>query len=195
MSLQGNIYERLTASISCQLYDKDMVYDYDQLLTKKPRKARAEFAMHQDMDYWPTGTPDTRTAACSLAITDATRANGCIGFVPGSHKTSRLMPHRAKGDADRSESHTLVLDLPAGMLVEYVEVPRGSLTVHNEWIVHGSGGNDSDTWRKTYIIAYRSRATVAYERSIGFTHSHNDTVNWQTALELGSGSQHGETAT
>jgi len=183
-SLQGNIYERLSQSIARQLYGDDMGYDYDQFLSKKPGKARAAFAMHQDMGYWPVGTPDTRTATCSLAITDSVRANGCIAFVPGSHKAAKLMPHRAKGAADRSESHTLEIDLPANTPIEHIEVPRGSITVHDEWVVHGSAGNTSDSWRKTYIIAYRSLATIAHERDIGFTHSHNDQVHWQTALDL-----------
>ena len=183
-SLQGNLYERLSQSIARQLYGEDMGYDYDQFLSKKPGKARAAFAMHQDMGYWPVNTPDTRTATCSLAISDSLRSNGCIAFVPGSHKSAKLVPHRPKGSADRSDSHTLEIDLPANTPVEHVEVPRGSITVHDEWVVHGSGGNTSDQWRKTYVIAYRSLATIKYERSIGFTHSHNDKVNWQTALDL-----------
>ena len=68
--------------------------------------------------------------------------------------------------------------------IVHQEVRRGSITVHDEWVVHGSGGNASQQWRKTYVIAYRSQATVALERSIGFTHSHNDQVNWTTALDL-----------
>jgi len=183
-SLQGNIYEHLSQSIARQFYGDDMGYDYDQFLSKKPGKARAAFAMHQDMGYWPVSTPDTRTATCSLAITESVRANGCIAFVPGSQKAAKLVPHRPKGSGDRNESHTLEIDLPANTPVEHIEVPRGSITVHDEWVVHGSGGNTSDKWRKTYVIAYRSLATIKHERSIGFTHSHNDTVNWKTALEL-----------
>ena len=61
-------------------------------------------------------------------------------------------------------------------------VKRGDVTVHNERIVHGSGGNPSAGWRRTYVIAHRSRETVAFERSIGFTHSHNDDVQWTTHL-------------
>jgi hypothetical protein len=187
--LAGNVFERLSASISRQLLGDDMVLDYDQFLSKKPNRARAAFAMHQDMGYWPVGTPDTRTATCSLAITDSLLDNGCIRFVPGSHLARRLVPHRPKGagrdgNADRSQSHTLEIDLPADAEVVHVEVPRGSITVHDEWVVHGSAGNRSERWRKTYVIAYRSQATVAYERSIGFTHSHNDQVNWKTALGL-----------
>lgn len=184
-SLQGNIFERLSASISRQLLGADMTLDYDQFLSKKPNQARAAFAMHQDMGYWPVGTPDTRTATCSLAITDSLTANGCIRFVPGSQRAKRLLPHRPKGgDRNRSDSHTLELDLAPDAEIVAQEVRRGSITVHDEWVVHGSGGNTSNQWRKTYVIAYRSQATVAHERSIGFTHSHNDTVNWTTALDL-----------
>lgn len=185
--LIGNPFERLSASISRQLLGADMTLDYDQFLSKKPARARAAFAMHQDMGYWPVGTPDTRTATCSLAVTDSTIANGCIRFIPGSHRPGRLLPHRPAGDCanrDRSRSHTLELELPADAVVIDQEVARGSITVHDEWVVHGSAGNRSPHWRKTYVIAYRSAATVAHERAIGFTHSHNDTVNWQTALAL-----------
>ena len=39
------------------------VFDYDQLLDKRPGAADALFGWHQDMAYWPTTdlTPDTRT--------------------------------------------------------------------------------------------------------------------------------------
>jgi phytanoyl-CoA hydroxylase len=50
----------------------------------------------------------------------------------------------------------------------------------DEWIIHGSGGNSSPRWRRTYVIAFRSEQTVAWERKLGFTHSHNDFVNWDT---------------
>src|SRR5258708_5995786 len=171
--LQGNLFERLSASIARQLLGTDMALDYDQFLSKKPNRARAAFAMHQDMGYWPVGTPDTRTATCSLAITDSLLVNGCIRFVPGSHLARRLLPHRPKasahgGNADRSESHTLELDLPADAEIVHQEARRGSITVHDEWVVHGSAGNASDQWRKTYVIAYRSQATVAHQRSLGF---------------------------
>ena len=82
-----------------------------------------------------------------------------------------------------ANSHTLVADVGEDEAVEYVEVKRGGLTIHDEWVVHGSAGNPSDGWRRTYVIAYRSGATVDYERSIGFTHSHNDEIQWVTHLE------------
>jgi len=43
--------------------------------------------------------------------------------------------------------------------------------------VNGSGGNASDRWRRGYVVAFRSRDTIAAERALGFTHSHNDEAN------------------
>ena len=51
---------------------------------------------------------------------------------------------------------------------------RGDVTIHDEWILHGSGGNPSDAPRKTYVVAFRDRRMVAYERGVGFGHSYND---------------------
>ena len=186
--LVGNIFERRAESIGKQLIGKDILLDYDQFLAKRPKKGGAKFAWHQDLGYWPTSTPDTITTTCSLALDDADIDNGCLQVVPGSHLESALRPHRpmssGTGEAvDREESHVLTADLNDDDEVVFLPVKRGSITVHNEKIVHGSGGNESERWRRTYIIAHRSRQTVEHERSIGFTHSHNDKIQWETYLE------------
>ena len=186
-SLKGEIYERIARDICEQLIGEDIALDYDQFLAKKPNRAGAKFAWHQDQGYWPVGTPDTRTATCSLAVDDSLKSNGCIRFIPASQRSQSLRPHRPAiskkgGKADRDEAHTLVIDVGDDEPVEYVEVKRGGITVHDEWVVHGSAGNPSDNWRRTYVIAFRSQATVDHERSMGFTHSHNDKVNWETML-------------
>ena len=79
---------------------------------------------------------------------------------------------------------------------------RGWCTVHDEWLVHSSGGNSSDRfsdqinwfnrkgnlkkhcklwnqiyvkrWRHTYVVAFRHRDMVAYERERGFRHSYRN---------------------
>lgn len=184
--LRGNLFERRAASVARQLIGDDATLDYDQFLTKKPQRTQAAFAWHQDLGYWPTGTPDTKTTTCSLALDDATLENGCLQVVAGSHLEAELRPHRPilHGEAGaRDESHALAVELGASDQLVPLPVRRGDITVHDERIVHGSGGNSSDRWRRTYVIAHRSAATVAYERSIGFTHSHNDEVQWTTHLE------------
>lgn len=74
---QGNIFERVAASVAAQLFpDEEMVLDYDQLLMKRPLKDQAVFSWHQDLAYWPQDTPDTKTVTVSLALNDANVENG-----------------------------------------------------------------------------------------------------------------------
>jgi hypothetical protein len=180
--LRGNLFERRAASIARQLVGPTAVLDYDQFLAKRPAKPDAVFTWHQDLGYWPTGAPEPLTATCSLALDDADAENGCLRVVPGSQRTG-LRPHRPLHSADRNSSHILSVELRPDDPVVELPLQRGDITVHDEMIIHGSGGNRSATrWRRTYVAAFRSEACVAFERSIGFTHSHNDKVNWETHL-------------
>jgi len=184
----NNVFHRVTQNIADQLYvGGTAALDYEQFLAKKPAKEGAEFAMHQDLGYWPK-TPNTWTATFSLAITPSTLESGCLQVIPGSNKEAELRKHLPKpvsgslvdadGPIDRDGSHLLVIDAKEDDTVQFLPVDRGSVTVHDERIVHGSAGNVSGKWRKTYVAAYRDVGTIAAECAAGFTHSHNDDVNW-----------------
>ena len=189
--LENNIYEMLTKSIACQLHpDLDMKKDYDQFLNKRPGKTDAVFSWHQDMGYWPSqkvlGVDETSTCTFSLAVDDSTEENGCLRYVPGSHIQRKLGEHRALNDS-RDEGHALTIEVneSLGDKIQLAPAKRGSVTIHNEYVVHGSGGNKmADKQRRTYVIAYRPKSVVDAERKIGFTHSHNDDVNWDTFEEV-----------
>lgn len=184
--LLNNIFEQLTASMARQLYPHShMTKDYDQLLNKLPGKEGAVFSWHADMAYWPgsniLGVNLTDTCTFSLALDDSDPENGCLRYVAGSGQSRTLRPHRPLL-TDRDEGHALTVDVDeATEDVRYAPVRRGSLTIHNEWVVHGSGGNQCrDRQRRTYVLAYRAKEIVEAERRLGFTHSHNDNVNWDT---------------
>lgn len=168
----GNIFEQRAKSIAEQLCGEGMTIDFDQLLAKSPNRPEAVFGWHQDQAYW-IDTDDRRTATCWLAVDDSTEENGCMQFLAGSH-LEPVRPHRPLHE-DRTKSHTLVTDLRSGDVMTKVPIRRGDITVHNEGVLHGSGGNyTSDSYRRAYIVALRSTDTVRKERELGFTHSHND---------------------
>lgn len=170
---QGNLFERRAASIAEQLQGPGLGIDYDQILDKNPGREDAVFGWHQDMAYW-IETPDMRTATLWLAIDDSTEENGCVRFVPGSNREEELRAHRPL-HGDRGTSHALVTDVdPDRDKIRPVPIARGDVTVHDERVVHGSGGNRSDGRRRAYVLAFRSEETIAEERRRGFTHSHND---------------------
>jgi hypothetical protein len=172
---QGNVYERRTQDVATQLLGPGMSIDYDQLLAKQPYKDDAVFAWHQDMAYWPD-TPDRRTATFWLAVDESTLDNGCMRFVPATNHEDRLRPH-APVFGGRGTSHALGTDLLEHDVVAPTPIARGDCTVHNERVMHGSGGNLTAGFRRAYILAYRSEDAIRIERDLGFTHSHNDATD------------------
>ena len=172
----GNPWEQLAAEVAARLLPAATTLDYDQLVAKPPGHPRGVFHWHQDLAYWPA-TPAPETVTLWLALDDVDAANGCLRFVRGSHLEPELRPHRPL-TGDRDESHTLVAEVEEGDPA-IVEVPlrRGEALAFRERVVHGSGGNVSERWRRAYVIAFRTPETVAAERAMGFTHSHEDDLD------------------
>jgi phytanoyl-CoA hydroxylase len=189
--LRGNVYERLTASMAKQLFpSSQMTKDYDQLLNKRPGKIDAVFSRHQDMSYWPGSkalkVDSSDTCTFSLAIDNSMSDDGCLRYVVGSGASKNLRPHRPAAGDSRDDGHALTTDVGEKEEVRLAPVKRGSLTIHDEYVVHGSSGNTCpDKQRRTYVLAYRAAKIVEAERRMGFTHSHNDEVNWDTFLDDG----------
>ncbi|KAF5839778.1 hypothetical protein DUNSADRAFT_18656 [Dunaliella salina] len=130
------------------------------------------------MAYWPPFTSSTATATCWLAVTDSTVENGCMRFVRGSHREPTIRQHFPVAGS-RDESHALCTHVDEDKEnVVHVPVKRGSITVHDERVVHGSGANKSNVWRNAYVLAFRKAECIKEEREHGFTHSHNDTHSW-----------------
>ena len=171
-----NAWEKLAAEVAAGLLPDATTLDYDQLVAKPPGHPKAVFHWHQDLAYWPA-TPSPETVTLWLALDDVDASNGCLRFVKGSHLEPELRRHRPL-TGDRDESHTLVADVDEGDPA-IVEAPlrRGEALAFRERVVHGSGGNVSDRWRRAYVIAFRTAETVAAERAMGFTHSHEDDLD------------------
>ena len=140
------------------------------------------------MGYWPPPklTPDTRTATFSLALDATTPQNGALKFIPGSQKGGVLRPHVPIGKT-RDEAHAIAIDFDEANTKEKIVMAclnRGDVSIHDEYVVHGSAGNLTDGHRRTYVLAFRTVETIALERKAGFTHSHNDETNWDTFHKL-----------
>ena len=62
----------------------------------KPAVNGKKTPFHQDGEYWPVRPLATCTVW--IAVDDATTENGCLQFIPGSHKDKRLMKHEQRND-------------------------------------------------------------------------------------------------
>jgi hypothetical protein len=74
------------------------VYHYHhKMILKEPRTGGA-WEWHQDYGYWyETGCLFPDLASCMIAVDRATRANGCLQVLKGSHRLGRL-DHGKAGD-------------------------------------------------------------------------------------------------
>ena len=61
-------------------------------------------------------------------------------------------------------------------------VRRGDVTVHDEFIAHGSGGNLSQRVRKTYVLAVTARW---WSMSADWPHSYNDDADVIARIRAG----------
>jgi phytanoyl-CoA hydroxylase len=121
---------------------------YSDQVFLKPAKCGSEKPLHQDNSYFAV-EPMTQGITCWLAIDDATVENGCLRYIPGSHKLG-LVPHRELGSALH-----LTPEDPKYMGTEIpVPVPAGACIFHHLCTMHSSGANTSDKSRRAWALHY-----------------------------------------
>ena len=128
-----------------------MVYS-GEFFTKEARTDQI-VSLHQDLTYWGLGAIDGLVTAW-IALSAATRASGCMDFVPGSHK-NEILPHNDTFDANNmlSRGQEVVVDVAASDKVP-IELRPGEMSLHHGLTIHGSGPNTSDDRRIGLVIRY-----------------------------------------
>ena len=115
---------------------------------------------HQDASYWPL-TPSTVVSAW-LAIDDTDVANSAMHVIPGSHHHAQLTFR----DSTATENNVLVqtVDNTAGYGDPPValEMRAGQISLHSDWILHGSEPNRSNRRRCGPAMRYLSTDVRAY---------------------------------
>lgn len=120
---------------------------HDQALIKPPFGNPTGW--HLDNPYWSFANRDS--LSIWVALDDATLGNGCMWYVPGTHKTAR---------DDNAGIGTNIADLfrkyPEWRLIETVPCPcpAGSAVFHNGWVAHGAGANMTNRPRRAMTCAY-----------------------------------------
>ncbi|MFN2480455.1 MAG: phytanoyl-CoA dioxygenase family protein, partial [Pyrinomonadaceae bacterium] len=124
---------------------------HDQLFCK-PARDGAVVAWHQDYSYW-TRTAPVAHLSCWIGLDDSTRENGCVHYVPGSHRWN-LLP--ATGLADRMDAIQSVLseEQKSEFKPVAVELKRGEASFHHPLTVHGSYENSTESPRRAVVINF-----------------------------------------
>jgi phytanoyl-CoA hydroxylase len=134
----------------------------DQVIMKSPGISPATF-FHQDGFYWRS-TPE-KTINCWIALDDAGLGNGCLSFLPGSHRWG-LQEHERYFDEPTLHSgetgqpfQRLRIPLDQVDFSQEVAEPvkAGGALLFLKYSWHRSDPNRSSQPRRAYAIAYHER--------------------------------------
>jgi ectoine hydroxylase-related dioxygenase (phytanoyl-CoA dioxygenase family) len=122
---------------------------HDQLFYK-PAQHGGVVAWHQDYSYW-TRTIPMQHLTCWTGLDDATVDNGCMYYVPGSHRWGLLDKPQLAGDMEglkawlSDEQKEQFKPIP-------IEMPKGYGAFHHPLLVHGSYENRSERPRRAFVL-------------------------------------------
>ena len=144
---------------AAQLLGGAVRFWHDQIFYK-PAHHGGIVIWHQDYSYWTRTTPMTHIS-CWIGLDDSTRDNGCVHYVPGSHRWNLLPRANFANDMDA------VLDsLTPSQRAEFkpvaIELKAGESSFHHPLMVHGSYANNTDRPRRAVVLnAFRDGVTSA----------------------------------
>ena len=140
------------------------VYHYHHKLILKEPKVGGAWEWHQDYGYWyDNGCLLPDMASCLIAIDRATKENGCLQVLRGSHHIGRI-DHGKTGDQTGADLERVNAALERFELV-HVELEPGDAVFFHANLLHRSDQNHSDNPRWALICCYNTRRNDPYKDS------------------------------
>ena len=122
---------------------------HDQLFIK-PAKDGGIVAWHQDYSYW-TRTIPMAHLTCWIGLDDSTKENGCVHYLPHSHKWN-LLPRGNLANKMNAIFEVLSDQQKREFKPIAIELKKGEASFHHPFMVHGSFENFSDKPRRATVI-------------------------------------------
>jgi len=132
-----------------QLLGGPIRFWHDQLFCK-PALHGGVVAWHQDYSYW-TRTKPLAHLTCWIGLDDSTRDNGCLQYIPGSHRWPDLPVTGLTGDMN-SILDVLTAEQRSLFQPVHVELRRGECSFHHARTIHGSEANLTGNPRRATVI-------------------------------------------
>jgi ectoine hydroxylase-related dioxygenase (phytanoyl-CoA dioxygenase family) len=144
------IIERLEA-----IFDDEVYVYHNKVALKYP--GVVGFSYHQDYAYWyEMGNlwPDMATAF--IAIDRATRANGCLKLLEGSHKLGRVT-HTSRGPSDSGADPKRLAFIQKALPEIAIELDVGDAVIFHANVLHASDDNRSTSSRMALLGCYNTK--------------------------------------
>jgi len=139
------------------------VYHYHHKMMLKEPKIGGAWEWHQDYGYWyDNGCLFPLMASCMIAVDRASRENGCLQVLAGSHAMGRI-EHGTTGDQTWADLERVEKAKQRLQLV-YAELDPGSALFFHCNLLHRSDMNRSKNPRWTLICCYNAARNDPYKQ-------------------------------
>ena len=146
-------YTRSTAVVEPieQLLRSEVYHYHHKMMLKEPFVGGA-WEWHQDYGYWYSSFLCADMASCMIALDRATKSNGCLQALRGSHRMGRL-DHGRAGDQTGADPERMTAAMDHFELV-YCEMEPGTVLFFHSNLLHRSEANTSPDPRWALICCY-----------------------------------------
>ncbi|XP_064604818.1 phytanoyl-CoA dioxygenase, peroxisomal-like [Liolophura sinensis] len=130
---------------------------HTMLINKPPDlgKKTSRHPVHQDLHYFPF-RPADRIVCSWTAMEKVHRQNGCLVVVPGSHQGD-LKPHSyPKWEGGVNKMYHGITNFDPTLPMVHLEMDPGDTVFFHPLLIHGSGTNRTDSFRKAISCHYAS---------------------------------------
>jgi ectoine hydroxylase len=149
---------------SCEKLLGGEVYHYHSKMIMKDPRVGGAWTWHQDYGYWyQNGVLQPLLTSVSVAVDRATRENGCLQVIEGSHHCGRV-DHVLTGDqagADRERVDEILRRMP----LVYLDMEPGDAVFFHCNLLHRSDQNRSEHPRWSMICCYNAARNDPYRDS------------------------------
>lgn len=149
-------FDSVLGDIAADLIGGPVKFYHSKINFKLPGGG-AEIGWHQDWPVFPH--TNANLVALSVPLNPARSGNGCLRTIPRSQRGG-ARSHWAGGQYALNCNSSLTAAEIA--IAEDSEVDPGDIVAHHGLTVHGSGQNESEAMRTTYIIQYAAADAFAY---------------------------------
>ncbi len=144
---------RLVQSMT-DILGEEVYHWHSKMAMKDPGKGAWEW--HQDYGYWYNQCLFPHLCSCYIAVDPATKENGCLQVLKGSHEMGRI-DHGSAGTQVGCEPQRLEECVNRFELV-YVELDPGDAVFFHCNMFHRSDANQSDKPRWGLICCYNTKS-------------------------------------
>ena len=146
------------------LFDDDAYVYHNKVTLKYPDMPGFKF--HQDYFYWyQMGCLLPHMATCFVAVDPATRDNGCLKLMRGTHRLGRIDHELYDGFSDSEVEPRRLAVIKERFEEDYMEMNPGDALIFHCNTLHGSDANSSDQSRLALLGCFNTRRNDPFDKS------------------------------